>query len=349
MRILVTGASGFIGEAVARAAAEAGHAVRAVARSEGRLHVLDDAPIEQLALPSLTPEVLRPALEGVDVLVHCAAGYVYGRGAAERAVRDNPLLTRDVLTAAQDAGTKHVIDISSAVVLKPHPDGPAIGVTDPGSPHWAPGDPHWGDPYLRSKVLAEEVADAFRIRGVPVSTIYPTAVVGPGDRVPGTSGGYLRAILTGRSVIDGALGWTDVRDLAEVILRVAEAPPGGRYLVSIGTRRMRTIARIADSVTGRRRRRVVLPAPVVRFVARLNDLAGGRIAPGAPPPASLEYQLTLGPTDGSSGRTVLGHPYRELSETLRDGFAWWVAQGLLDARTAGRAVPAETARAPIGG
>jgi nucleoside-diphosphate-sugar epimerase len=334
---------------VARAAADSGHEVRAVARSEARLAVLVDAPVQRLSLPSLEPDVLRPALEGVDVLVHCAAGYVYGREAAERAVRDNPRLTRDVLSAARDAGTAHIIDLSSAVVFKPHPGGPRAGVTDPTAPHWTPDDRHWGDLYLRSKVLAEQVADESRCRGLPISTIYPAAVIGPRDRAPGTSGAYLRSILMGRTVIDGALGWTDVRDLVAVIARVAEGPPGGRYLVSIGTRRLPTIARTADFVAGRRRRRVVLPGSLVRSIARVNDLSGGRIAPAAPPAAAIEYQLTLGPTDGSSGGAALGRPYRELSETLRDTFAWWAANGQLDPRTAGRAVPPEPEKAPIGG
>jgi dihydroflavonol-4-reductase len=337
MRFLITGASGFIGETLARAAAHDGHAVRAVARDAGRLGVLGDTPVELVALPTLTPSRLRPELENVDVLVHCAAGYVYGREAAELAVRDNPLLSRDVFTAALDVGTPHVIDLSSAVVWKPHAKGPLAGLTDPTSPRWQPGDAQWGDPYLRSKVLAEEVADEFRERGVPISTVYPTMTVGPRDRAPGTSGSLLRDILTGHSVANGALGWTDVRDLSEAIVRVAEREPGERYLISVGTRSLPQVARLADRVTGRRRFRTVLPRPMVRAAARLNDRLGGRLASGLPPLASLQYMLTTGPIDGSTGRQVLGRPYRELADTFRDTFSWWAEHGLLDHRQAGAA------------
>jgi dihydroflavonol-4-reductase len=349
MRMLVTGASGFVGEAVARAASEAGHGVLAVGRSAGRLAVLDDTPVERLVLPSLTPEVLGPALRDVDVVVHCAAGYVYGRDAAERAVRDNPLVARDVLSASMDAGIGHVIDISSMVVFKPYQDGPKAGLTDVMSPRWGPGDRHWGDPYLRSKVLAEEVADEFRQRGAPISTIHPALVVGPRDRGPGTSGAYLMSVLTGRSVVNGALSWTDVRDLADAVVRATERPPGGRYAVSVGTWRLRAIARIVDRVTGRRRRRVVVPRPMVRLMTSLNDVTRGRLAPSVPPRASAEFQLTLGPIDGSTGRELLGRPYRELTETLRDTFAWWAEHGMLDIAAAGDAARPEPERAPIGG
>jgi dihydroflavonol-4-reductase len=339
VRILITGASGFIGEAVARAAADAGHAVRAVARDQGRLRILDDAPVEQVPLPSLAAERLTPALDGIDVLVHTAAAYVYGREAAEQAVRDNPLLARDVLTAALDAGTPHVVDLSSAVVLKPHPDGPRQGVTDIESRRFGPTDPHWGDPYLRSKVLAEEVADEFRERGVGISTIHPTMVIGPRDRVPGTSGTLLRGLVVDRMVVNGALGWTDVRDLAEAIVRVAEGKPGQRAIVSVGMRRLRAMARLVDQVTGTHRRRVVLPRPMVRVLAQVNDRVGGRLAADVPPPASLEYMLTTGPIDGSSGREILGRPYRDLADSVRDALGWWADHGLLDPDAAGLARP----------
>lgn len=340
VRILITGASGFVGEAVARAATDARHAVRAVGRDAARLGVLADTRAELLTLPSLTRSDLRPLLEGVDVLVHCASGYAYGRGTAEATVRDNPLLARDVLTAALDAGTPHVIDLSSVIVFKPHPDGPRAGAVDIASPRFSSRDPHWGDPYLRSKVLADEVADEFRDRGVPISTFHPALVIGPRDRVPGTSGAILRSLLTSRGLVDCALGWTDVRDLADAIVRVGERrDPGSRYLVSVGTKRLREAARLADRVTGRQRHRVVLPGSVVQVLARVNDVMGGRLAPDVPPRPSLEYMLTTGRIDGSSGQEALGRPYRDLADTFRDTFAWWAEHGLLDPRAAGAALP----------
>jgi dihydroflavonol-4-reductase len=329
MRLLLTGVTGFVGGTVARSALAHGHDVRAVVRDPTRASSVARAGVQVIPGTLTDSTALAAALEGVDVLVHAAATYAYGRSHGERMIRQNPAITEVALEAARRAGTPHTIDVSSAVVFKPYPSGPRAGVTDVDSPRWQPGDVHWGDPYLRSKVLSDAVAARFRREGLPVSSIHPTSVIGPGDGVPGTSGAILIGLSRYRIQVEGALGWNDVRDLAAAVLAVAARAAGGRYLVSAGTRTLREMSRMVDAAMGCDRRRVFIPRPAARAMASLNDPFGGRLVPRMPPRPSLEYLLTTGPIDGSSGLPALGLRHRPLEGSVKDAFEWWASNGML--------------------
>ncbi len=283
---------------------------------------------------------MESALYGVDVLVHAAATYAYDRAAGRRVVRETPMLSRAVLEATLSAGTPHVIDISSAIVFKPHAGGSRRDVTDIDSPRWSPADRAWGDPYLASKVLADEEAEHARDRGLAVSSVHPSLVIGPEDRAPGTSGTLLLSLLHSQAVPDVAAGWCDVRDVADAVVAIAGRSAGGRYLVTAETLTFRNVCRTLDGLTGKGPRRVFLPRRLVAAAARLNDLAGGRLDARVPPRASIEYLLgTRGPIDGSSGLPALGLTYRSFVTTVSDSLDWWARNGMLDATILGWSAP----------
>jgi dihydroflavonol-4-reductase len=334
MRIGVTGATGFIGGWVARTASARGHDVVAFARDASRL----DPDVAGRAVVSAAPltdaHVLARALAGIDVLVHAAAIYAYERSGGERMVTENPALARTVLAAARAAGVDHVVDVSSAIVFRPHDEGARAGMADTDSPLWDASDPHWGDPYLRSKVLAEHEARRARDEGQRISSIHPTLTIGPRDRGPGQSGSTLLLILRGRLLPDARVGWVDVRDVADAVLAAASRPPGGRYLLNARSPTFRSVARALDHLTGHRRHRWFLPRPLVRLAARANEAAGGRMA-DVPAPAALEFLLAGGRSDGWTGGELLGG-YRRLEETFSDALRWWADNGVVEPAELGR-------------
>lgn len=341
MRLLITGGTGFVGGWVARTAVAAGHQVRVVARDpeDAASVALAESGVDVRGGELADRPVMAAALHGVEVLVHAAATYSYGRAAGRSMVQETPALSRAVLEADALAGTPHLIDISSAIVFKPHADGPRPGVTDIDSPRWEPTDRAWGDPYLASKVLADGEAERARDRGLAVSSVHPALVLGPHDRRPGTSGALLLSLLHAVAVPDVTAGWCDVRDVADAVLAISERPPGGRYMVTSETLPFRSVCRALDRITGRDPRRVFLPPRLVAAIARLNDLAGGRLDARMPPRASLEFLLrTSGPIDGSSGLPALGLWYRPFETTVRDALAWWARNGMLDPSQVGTAV-----------
>lgn len=337
MRFLITGGTGFVGGWVARTAAARGHKVRVVARDPGAASArsLEAASIDVRGGDLTDRALMTASLHGVDVLVHAAATYGYDRAAGRRMVQETPALSRAVLEEALAAGTGHFIDISSAIVFKSHAADARRGVTDIESPRWSPADRAWGDPYLASKVLADAEVEGARSRGLAVSAVHPALVIGPEDRGPGTSGTLLLSLLHSGAVPDVAAGWCDVRDVADAVLAIAARPAGGRYLVTAETLSFRSVCRTLDRVTGERSRRVFMPRRMIAAVARLNDLAGGRLDARVPPRASLEYLFnTRGTIDGSSGLPALGLRYRPFQTTVADAMDWWARNGMLDSSLA---------------
>lgn len=345
MQFLVTGATGFVGGWIVERALAAGNQVRIIARDvEAAARLLP--PDAELVLGQLTDApLLGRALNHVDVLVHAAAAYQYGHGLGDRMRRETPEVARSVLNAARRAGTPHVIDISSAIVFAPHSAGPRTGVTDLESPQWSRADRRWGDPYLASKVVAYEATLRARSSGQPVTSVHPGMVFGPRDRGPGVSGSVLLSFIRNRIFPVGMIPWVDVRDVADLVVGVAAATPGGRYLLSRDWLPLRDLAQSVDRVTGRSRMRVFLPRPFVKLLASINDRSHGQLGPRLAPRASIEYLLgNAGTLDGSTGVAALGRPYRSVDETVHDTFEWWARNGMIAPLEAGAALHAAEPR-----
>jgi dihydroflavonol-4-reductase len=332
MRVVVTGGTGYLGRWIVPALRGAGHEVGVLARDARRAQQALEGTGAEIIVgdPSRRDDVIG-ALRGADRLVHAAAIYSYERRDAERMADQNPRLARTVLGAALDAGIGGVVDISSAVVFR-------LGVSrvDESTPIAGPGDRGWDDPYLRSKALAEGVGREFEQDGLRRVTLHPAMVVGPGDSGPGTSGALVVSLLRGGTMARGRLGWVDVREVAKATVAALDAAAGSRYILSIGSRSLPEVATALDSVTGRHPRRYFAAGGPIRIMARLNDLAAGRLAP-LPTAPSLEYLLEGPPIiDGSRAERELAIHYRPLEDTLADAIRWWVANGVVTPQLAGR-------------
>jgi dihydroflavonol-4-reductase len=339
MKVLITGATGFIGTFIVDAWLAGGHDVRALVRDRQKAAEVLSPLVEVITGEATDSATMDHALEGRDILVHGAAAYRYGRGLGDEMQRITPVLARTAFEAAKRSGTSHVIDISSAVVFAPRSDAVRGLVTDIDSSGWPRGDIRWRDPYLASKALAYEETQRARGEGVPISSIHPALVIGPRDRGPGVSGTLLRSLLVDRLIPDTAMPWVDVRDVADIVVGVGERAPGGRYLASGSTLTFREAAKIVGRVTGTSRKYLWTAPAMVRAMASINDATGGRMMPRLPNRPSLEFVLgEKGVVDGSTGAAALGRAYRPFEETLRDSIAWWAANGLLTAAQAGLAV-----------
>jgi dihydroflavonol-4-reductase len=344
MRILVTGATGYLGRAIVRAVIDGGHQVIALVRDPAAAATaLGELAVEPRKGDVRDEASVRAALDDIDVLVHAAATYSYARRDGPRMIEQNPAIAEAVLGAAAAVGTSHVIDVSSAGVFKAHPDGPKAGLTDDESPLWGPSDREWNDPYLCSKVLAEQAARAWRDRGLPISSIHPTLTIGPDDRVPGVSGAILVSLLADPCIsIAGNANWVDVRDVAAGVAGIVGRSPGARALFAARELDFRGMAALLDRSTGRRPRRFWLSAGITRAGAMLNDVVGGALMRALPSRDTLEFALGVGHVDGATGEATIGRAYRPLEETVAESLTWWAERGTIPRSWAGTLVEAAT-------
>ena len=172
--ILVTGVSGFVGAAVARAFVAAGYRVRGMVRATSPGDNLRDFPGDIVVGDMRDPASAAAAIEGMDGLAHVAADYRLWAPDMEDIVRNNRDGTRIMMEAALDAGLRRIVYTSSVATLVPgedegHPltEAAAVGA------------------YKRSKVAAERLVEAMVAeRGLPVVIVNPSTPIGPRDVKP---------------------------------------------------------------------------------------------------------------------------------------------------------------------
>jgi nucleoside-diphosphate-sugar epimerase len=173
MRVFITGATGFLGGALARALVREGAEVHALARPTADRSALDGVAITWHEGDVTVPTNLSGIMAGAAWIIH-AAGRLGQVGVREEVYhRLHVDGTRNVMAAALATGSQpRVLHVSSAGVLGPNTGGPAA--------EDAPYSP--ANPYQRSKAAAEQVALEFASPGLPVVICRPEFVYGPGDR-----------------------------------------------------------------------------------------------------------------------------------------------------------------------
>jgi UDP-glucose 4-epimerase len=166
-RILVTGASGFIGRALVEGLANAGHSVRAAMRQPADVF---PRSVEVVAVSDLTrPVEWRALLSRMETVVHLAGIAHAGPGIAEDVYdRVNRLATAELAAAAKAVGIHHLVFVSSIRAQS----GPSVA-----GPLRETDAPQPTDAYGRSKLAAE---DAVRAAGVPHTILRPVLIYGPG-------------------------------------------------------------------------------------------------------------------------------------------------------------------------
>jgi UDP-glucose 4-epimerase len=164
-RVLVTGASGFVGRPLAVALARSGHAVRAAVRRPISL----PEPVEVAIVPDfMQPVDWNPILRGVDIVVH-AAGLAHVEYADDDGVVDriNRVTTQELARAAASAGVERFVYISSVRAQAGPSAAHVVSERD---------EPHPTELYGRSKLAAEL---AVRAAGVPFTILRPVVIYGP--------------------------------------------------------------------------------------------------------------------------------------------------------------------------
>ena len=321
---LVTGASGFVGSAVARALLARGRPVRVLVRpSSDRRNVADLAV--DVRLGSLEDSAsLAAALEGCGALFHVAADYRLWVRDPEAMYRANVDGTRALMTAALAAGVARIVYTSSVATL---------GLTDDGSPADETTPSTLDDmigPYKRSKFLAEEtVCGLVREQLLPAVIVNPSTPIGPRDLRPTPTGRMIVEAASGRmpAFVDTGLNLVHVDDVAAGHLLAEErGRVGERYILGGENMTLAEILRRIAALTGRRPPTIKLPIPAIWPIALVAE--GMARITGREPFVTLDgLRLARKTMFFSSAKAMrdLGYAPRPAEAGLADAIAWFRA------------------------
>jgi dihydroflavonol-4-reductase len=231
--ILVTGATGFIGSALVRRLVARGEHVKAFVRAGSDLRPLAGLPEDrfQLAYGDVTVEhTVYRALASCSQIFHVASSFQYWSPRPQQVLDAAKLGTQSVLGAVKRRGIENIVVTSSAAVLGTSSTPEPMDETHP----YNLKDP---EPYVQAKVEADQIDSQFVADGLPIVSVLPTAVFGPGDWKPTPNGKSLIEYLKlppsfVMPVSDGGISVVDVDDVVDGHIRAMEVGDvGERYLL----------------------------------------------------------------------------------------------------------------------
>ena len=224
MKVLLTGATGYLGRQICDALREKGVDFTAVSRSPQKEAEFTQANI-------LNPEGLTELCAGHDVLIHSAGLVSHTEEDSQRVWQIHVEGTQNILKAAKEAGIRRVIYLSTSGTIAVHTKDEPVATEDSPSPF--PLIKEW--PYYRSKLFAEQIALDCNAPDFEVICLNPSLLLGPGDTAEGVSTKPVRMFLDDELPVapSGGIAFVDVRDVAEMVVNcIQKGTPGARYLLN---------------------------------------------------------------------------------------------------------------------
>jgi dihydroflavonol-4-reductase len=304
VKLLVTGATGFLGTHLVRTLEARGYDVVPFARSLGG-DVLDASGVARAAA-------------GCEGVFHCAGKVSRRREDAEELYRLHVEGTRTVLDACAAAGvrraviasTSGTVAVSDVEHVARETDAPPIGILA-----------RW--PYYRSKLFAEREALERNREGFEVVSVNPSLLLGPGD-VHGSSTEDVRLLLEGSvpAVPAGGLSFVDVRDAADAMCKAMQVGRAGeRYLIGGCNLTVADFFGRLSRIAGVRAPWLAMPRSreVASVGARIVERIAARVGvPTRVDAVSVEMAQCFWYVDSSKAEHELGWSARDPGVTLHD-------------------------------
>jgi len=318
MRTLVTGATGKVGHAIARALLERGDEVNVLVRNPGRAAIQIPPGVQAIRGDVTEPASVKSAAAGCDLVFNAMGLPEQWLADPDSFDRVNARGTETVVRAAAAAGARRVVHTSTIDVFHAEP-GTAFDES-------ALADYPKGTAYERSKQHAEQLALAAAAEtGVELVIVNPAAVYGPGP--PSSASlelGLLRPVVEGRRgavplLPPGGLPMVYSTGLATAqLLAAARGAPGERYILCDGHMSFRELAETAVRLAGRGTVPAVMPVPLAKAIAAGGELASRAIRkPPLLPKGQLHFFLWDARPQSGKAQRELGWVPTPLEEGLR--------------------------------
>ncbi|HEX7487716.1 MAG TPA: hopanoid-associated sugar epimerase [Anaeromyxobacteraceae bacterium] len=327
-KVLVTGATGFIGTNVTRLLVERGADVRVLVRPTSDRRSLTGLKVEQVEGDLRDPEAVRRSVQGCSWVFHLAADYRFWARDPRELYRSNVQGTIHVMEACLAAEVERVVYTSTVgtigLAATPEPCDEATPMLGG----------QLTSHYKRSKLEAEQAVLSYASRGLPVVIVNPSAPIGPWDAKPTPTGQLIVDFVRGKlsAIVDTGLNIVHVRDVAEGHLLAAErGRVGERYI--LGHRNMTLAEIVAElaEITGRPAPRLRLPYAVAWTAGAVSTAVSTWIT-HRPPAIALEaVRMARRRMFFDPGKAVreLGLPQTPVRTAFQDAVAWFEENGLI--------------------
>lgn len=314
-RVLVTGASGFVGGAVVRALGQTDWSVRCLLRATSKTHRIDGLAWERALGDLRDPESIAAAAEGCDAIIHLAGVSSWSEHRSPALEESHVGGTTNVLAAAERSGVGRVVFVSSAVTTGGTPTPEVVDET------YEPDLSAAGLRYARAKWRCEEMCREACERGTEVVIVNPGEVYGPDDTELVTAGNLID-FLTSKPVLvcSGGVSVVHVDDVAAgIVLALERGVPGQRYNLAGDHLTIEELARLCLELAGRQARVVVTPNWLLRGLAAVGSALR---LPLPFEPAVVPYATRYYFTSSNKAQNELGARFRPAPEVLAPAVRW---------------------------
>jgi dihydroflavonol-4-reductase len=331
MNCFVTGASGFIGANLVHELEAHGHSVKALLRATSDLRGLEGAQYEFVEGDLSDRKFLADAMLGCDWCFHVAASYHLWMRNYAPMYEANVEGTRNVLSAAADAGCSRIVYTSTVgcIGLPQSVNGQVTPTNEEAQTTIGQMTNH----YKRSKWQAEQVALELVAKGLPIVIVNPSAPVGPRDVKPTPTGRVIVDFLNRKmpAYLDTGLNWVHVRDVCVGEILAAEVGRiGERYILgnAEGNWTLQEAFAVLEEITGIPAPKFKVPYPVALLAAYGDEAIASitRKAPKAPLAGvrMAKYKMFFDPTKAIR---ELGLPQTPPRQALADAVDWFRENG----------------------
>ncbi len=323
----ITGATGFVGAAVARVLENKGHRLRLLSRHGNDRRNLDGLNRFEIVEGDLAqPESYAAGLQGCDYLFHVAADYRIWVPDEEAMNRVNVAGTEALMLQAQKAGLRKIVYTSSVATLGIPKDG------SPGTEETPVSIDAMIGVYKRSKFLAETLVKKLaRENGLPAVIVNPSTPIGPRDIKPTPTGRVILEAAAGRmpAYVDTGLNIAHVDDVAMGHwLALEKGRLGECYVLGGEDMDFLSMLQLVASLTGRTAPRIKIPrlplfplAYAAEFISRFTHKEPFLTVDG------LKMSRKKMFFSSDKAKRELGYAPRPAQEALADAISWFQQNG----------------------
>ena len=322
MTILITGATGFVGQHLLERLAGSEHTVRCLVRPSSDLTGIAESGTETAVGDVTDAASVMAAIEGCDRVIHLANLYSFWEPDDDVYNTVNVEGTRNVMEAAIAAGVSKMIHVSSVVVYGRQDKVPFSEECPPGP---------LPSVYAKTKLAGDRTVWELAAKTqLAVVMLFPGGVLGPGDEK--SSGRYIMDLLErrmpARVMENSVMTWVDVRDVVEAIVKAMEKAgnEGEKYIVGNHRLTFGQLNELVRDISGVRLPRLRMPRLLLKPNALLLTALANLIqrpplwGMAADAIATLSHGIAA---NGEKAQRDLGVRYRPIRETLEDAIAWY--------------------------